>query len=478
MLAWYYKKIKQEDKIVKKILAIAILIGLAGINTLPVNAINSENPDKKVKQSVFKKRQKKDSNQYKFDYINYEWWKDFNDEYLTGYIEKAILNNHDLRASSFMTQEYYQGMKMQFSQELPQVGGNFSPAYVKLPGTTQSDWAFAVPMYAYYEIDLFLKNHDKTKSARKSWEASLQDERAAHISIASAVGTTYINIIKFDKLIQLQEEIVSMRTELFDLEKLRYEEGISSSLDLSQSEKGLIYAQNDLIELKKVHHKLLTQFAVLIGESPENIDTIQRKDIDEISYLREIPSEISTEVITNRPDYKKSEIMVQKAGFDVKVARKDLLPSIIIGGMGIFNATDLAHLFTTKNMLSAIGGGIQPTLFTGGRKMANLKLKKASYERILENYYQTNLTAIQEVNDSLFVLKSDDERYEQLVKQYQLESESFNMNVDRFNEGILSKYDLLRYRESLLTIEKQLEQYKTDRIVSFIGLYKATGSQI
>lgn len=462
----------------KKILAIAILIGLAGINTLPVNAINDNNPNKKVKQSIFKKKQKKDSNQYKFDYINYEWWKNFNDEYLSEYIEKAILNNHDLRASSFMTQEYYQAMKMQFSQELPQVGGNFSPAYVKMPGTTGSDWTYAVPIYAYYEIDLFLKNHDKTKSARKSWEASLQDERAAHISIASAVGTTYINIIKMDKLIKLQEEIVSMRSELLELEKLRYEEGISSSLDISQSEKGLIFAQNELLELKKIHHKLLTQFAVLIGESPENIDSIQRKDIDEISYIKEIPTEISTEVITNRPDYKKSEIMIQKAGLDVKVARKDLLPSIIIGGAGIFNTTELAHLFTTKNMLSGIGAGIQPTLFTGGRKMANLRLKKASYQRILENYYQTNLVAIQEVNDSLFFLKSDDERYEQLVKQFKLENDSYNMNMDKFNEGVLSKYDILRYRESLLVIEKQLEQYKTDRIVSFIGLYKATGSQI
>lgn len=462
----------------KKILALAILISLTGLNTLPVSAINTENSNKKAKQGIFKKKQKKDSNQYKFDYINYEWWENFNDEYLSGYIEKAILNNHDLKASSFMTQEYYQAMKMQFSQELPQVGGSFAPAYVKSPGSTGSDWSFAVPLYAYYEVDLFLKNHDKTKSARKSWEASLEDERAAHISIASAVGTTYINIIKTDKLIELQEQVVSMRTELWELEKLRYEEGISSSLDVTQAEKGLILAQNDLIGLKKVQHKLLTQFAVLIGESPENIDTIQRKSMDEISYDREIPDGISTEIITNRPDYKKSEIMIQKAGFDVKVARKDMLPSIIIGGGGIFNSTELAHLFTTKNMLSAIGGSIQPTLFAGGRKVANLKLKKASYERILENYYQTNLVAIQEVNDSLFILKADDERYEQLVKQFELEGESYNMNMDRFNEGVLSKYDLLRYHENLLTIEKQLEQYKTDRIISFIGLYKATGSQI
>ena len=162
----------------KKILTLAILVGLAGANTLPVIAIDDTNNKTTVKHSIFKKKQKKDFNQYKFDYVNYEWWKGFNDEYLSAYIEKAILNNHDLRASSFMTQEYYQAMKMQFSQELPQVGGNFSPAYVKMPMTTQADWTFAVPLYAVYEVDFLLKNRDKTRSARKSWEASLQDERA------------------------------------------------------------------------------------------------------------------------------------------------------------------------------------------------------------------------------------------------------------------------------------------------------------
>ena len=70
-----------------------------------------------------------------------------------------------------------------------------------------------------------------------------------------------------------------------------------------------------------------------------------------------------------------------------------------------------------------LGGSIMAPLFTGGRRFANLRLKKAQYERILHNYYQTNLTAIQEVNDSLMSVKLDKEKMERTLKQFALESE-------------------------------------------------------
>ncbi len=464
----------------KKIIAATLLLSFITVNSMPALAINAADDTSAPKQrkSLFARKAKVDKNQYRFDYVNLEWWDSFGDEYLSGYIRQAIDKNHDLKASTLVTQEYYQAMKAQFASELPQIGTGFLPGYSKMPGTTSSDWGFALPVYASYEIDLFLKNRNKTKSTKKTFEASVQDERSAHISVASAVGTTYLNIVRMDKTIKLQEEIVDLRSNLYELEKLRYEEGISSSMDVVTTEKSLITAQNDLIELKKQHFKLLNQFAVLIGESPENAANIQRKTLEELNDGQTIPSEISTEIITGRPDYLKAEISVQKAGLDVKVARKEFLPSFNLGGFGLFNAHDLGSLFTTKNMLIGLGAGIMMPVFTGGQRIANLKMKKATYERILETYYQTNLTAIQEVNDALYVLKSDDERYNQLIKQYNLESSNFSLNQIKYNEGVLSKFDLLRYQESLLTLEKQLDSYKTERLMGFIGLYKSTGSKL
>ncbi len=462
----------------KKIITTALLASILGMNFIPVLAVENKttNTPKQFKSMVNKN--KKVSNDYKFAYINMDWWKNFDDDILTEYIEKAVLNNYDLKMATLSVQEYYQNVKMQFSQELPQVGAAGGAGLTKMPGYTNTGGNFGLPILVSYEADIFLKNHDKTKSIKKLYEGSKLDERAAYISIASAVGTVYFNIINLDKIIALQEEIVNIRQEIYDLFLARNKEGLTSTADTVKANKSLIAGQTTLIELKKQRKQLLYQLCVLIGESPENADSLKRASIDDLKWDLNIPEYVPSEIIVQRPDYMKAELMVEKAGIDVRVAKKEFLPSLNLGGLALFNATNLGSLFTTRNMLLGLGGGLVGSLFTGGRKIANLRLKKAAYERILQNYYKTNLTAIQEINDSLVVARLDREKMAQTEKQLNLEKSDYGYNEKKYEQGIISRLDLIQYQENLLSIEKLVAQQKVECMTDSISLYKATGSKI
>lgn len=457
----------------KKVVTTALLVSILGMNFIPVLA--QETTPKQFKSMVNKN--KKVSNDYKFNYINMNWWNNFNDSILNGYIEKAVLHNYDLKMASLSVDEYYQNVKLQFGNELPQLTVAGGGGLAKMPGFTKTSATYGLPILVNYEADIFLKNHDKTKSVKKLYEGSKQDERAAYIAVASAVGTVYFNLITLDKVISLQEEIVNIRQEIYDLFLLRNKEGLTSTADTIKANKSLVAGQTNLIELKKQREQLLNQLCVLIGESPENSDSIVRASIDDVNYEIKIPDEIASEIIVQRPDYKKAELMVEKAGIDVRVAKKEFLPSINLGGLGLFNATELGSLFTTKNMLLGLGGGLILPLFTGGQKIANLRLKKATYERILQNYYKTNLTAIQEVNDSLVAAKLDKEKMLQTLEQYNLEKNDYSYNEKKYDQGVISRLDLIQYKENLLSIEKLVAQQKVECMADSISLYKATGSK-
>ena len=170
---------------------------LTEISPLACSAIGNKNSNEPKKVSISKShKQRQKSDEFKYEYINYNWWSNFNDDILNGYIDKAIKNNYDLKMATIAVDEYYQAVKIQFANELPTAGVGFGPGYSKMSYSTSSEWGFAMPAFASYELDLFLKNHDKTNAAKKEYEQSLQDERAAYISIASAVGTTYFNVVK------------------------------------------------------------------------------------------------------------------------------------------------------------------------------------------------------------------------------------------------------------------------------------------
>ena len=461
----------------KKIAALFLTCSLVFGNILPTFAVeNLSKTDKKYTHKVKKSRYKDDK--YKYEYINLDWWQTFNDDYLTEYIIKAVQYNHDLKMASIAVDEYYQYTKIQFASELPMVGAGFSPALVKSIGKTNWDWTFITPGIVNYEADIFLKNHDKTKSVKKTYEGAIQDERASYIAIASAVGTTYFNIVKLDELIKYQEKITDLRKNIYDLTWICNQEGTASMSDTVKANKLYVYGMSELPDLKKNRSKLLHQLAVLIGENPDDVENLPRKALSEIKFTGNLPKEISSEIIVNRPDYIKSELMLEKAGIDIRVAKKEFLPTINLTGVIGFTASDLGRMFNTKTALSALAAGMLLPVFTGGKRLANLRLKKSTYDRVLENYFKINQTAIQEINDALVVLKQDYSKLEQNQKHADLEEKDFELTKSRYEEGVISKRDYYQMEENLISIQKLVASNTSDCLINAIGLYKAAGSRI
>lgn len=452
----------------KKIVASMLVLSLFSMNYMPL-AAHAVQSKKLIKSQV---------TEYKFDNVNLDWWKSYNDEILEGYIVKAINENQDLKIATLKVEEAKQNVKLQFSKELPTASVGIAPLLYKMPGVTNTESSFGYPVMVNYEADIFLKNHDKTKSAKKLYEVSKLNERAIYISTASAIGATYFNIVKLDKLISIQNEIIASRKKIYELMKERNKEGITSTADLVRAEKSYILATVDLSDLKKARLILLNSLAVLTGDSPENIEDLKRISYDELNYKKPIPKEISSDVITQRPDYLAAEKQVEKAGLDVRIAKKEFLPNINILGLIFFSSNSLGGVANWTNALSALAGSTMLPLFTGGAKFANLKLHKNKYEQILQTYYKTNLIAIQEVNDSLSNLKLDSEKYQNNLKTLDMQKADFKYTQTRYTNGIISNLDLLQQKENLFVTNKLVVQSKTDCYIDQISLYKAVGGKL
>lgn len=449
-----------------KIIASLIMASFLGTSIAPV--ANAEQKNKVIKSQV---------SEYRIDYVNTKWWENFQDEYLNEYILKAIENNHDLKIATLRVEQFHQIQRMQVANELPQLSAGFAPALLKMPEATNTVGNWGFPIIMSYELDLFGKNRNKSQSAKKDWERAKIDERAAYIAISSAVGATYFNIVRADKLIELQEDIIKDRKEILELMTARNEVGLTSTADLVKANKAYVAATADLTDLEKMRATLLNNLAVLIGESPTNSSELNRKKYEE-SYLVNVPETISSEVIDQRPDYLAAEKMVQKAGLDVKIAKKEFLPSINLIGLAAFGSSAISQAFNWSNTFGLLGAGAMLDLFTGGRKVTSLKLKKNNYEQVLHNYYNTNLKAIQEVNDSLVSLKQDDKKYKTNLEVFNLEEKDFQFTEEKYKAGLISYLDLLQKRENLLSLNKLVVSNKLDCNIDYIGLYKATGTNL
>lgn len=453
----------------RNIISTLLIINMLGMNYLPCMAFTFQKKGNLIQSQV---------TEYKFQNVNLDWWKSYNDEYLEGYIVKALNENQDLRIATLRVEEARQNVKLQFAQELPSAQIGVSPLLYKTPFTTSTEGSFLIPMMVNYEADIFLKNHEKTKSAKKLYEAAKFNEKAIYISISSQIGATYFNIVKLDKLISLQDEIIKDRKKIFELNKITNAQGLTSTADLTRAEKSYVLAVADRSDLKKAREIFLNSLAVTTGDSPNNINELKRLSYNELITMKPIPEAISSDVITNRPDYQAAEKMVEKSGLDVRIAKKEFLPNINLLGIFTFNSFSSASSMNWANILAVFGGAAMLDVFKGGAKMANLRLKKNYYEQTLQNYYKTNLTAIQEINDALCSLKFDHDKYLKNLNSYNMQKKDYKYSQVKYKDGLISNLDLLQQKETLLTMNKMVVNSKTDCYINQISLYKAVGGKL
>lgn len=415
------------------------------------------------------------------EHMNMDWWKNFNDEYLIQNLLKVYENNYDLKNAALKIQANEQVAKMQFAQELPFV--TFSAdisrdlkaarqqfGEMQIPTYSQNNFYF--PITAGYEIDIWGKNRLKTKSKKQQLEMAKQAQRATYISLTSNFVSDYFNLIKTDKLLEIQKELVETQKEVLSMTKSKFEIGLAPVTEVLYQDKILSTLKEEENNYIKAQEVLTNNLKVYLADFNNNV---KRTPFEKVVVLENIPQKIDTEIIEKRPDYLQEEANIKRIGFDVKVAKKEFLPSFTILGQIGFNAYTLSTL--CKSPSQFFTAGILPSfdLFSGGKKLAMLKMQKYRYEEALNNYQKIYLNAANEINSSLVDYKTTNKNYIESQDKFSKECKIYYLAKEKRNIGSSNNLNVLNEKEIYLSTQKELVVNKINTILSMISLYKATG---
>ena len=413
--------------------------------------------------------------------LNLEFFDRFNDENLNCYIQQALDNNHDLKKAEHIVEQYRQQVKYSLGKELPSFSVSANYLGIKVPQLDNfqlKDNAFILPFMASYEADFLLKNRDRTRALKKSYEAVQFNEKAVYIALITDVATVYTNILQYNDLIENQTNTLKNQEEILLRSKKKFERGVINSTALNNAKKNVETSKSSLEKLIKEREIAIMQLAVLTGNSSLNISEMKFGDLDNFEYSGKIPDEISSDVIFSRPDVKASEANLEKAKIDVRVAKKEFFPTFNIVGVWAFNTIAPGTFFSWESSLAAILAGASQDIFKGGMKVANLKIKKAKYGELFEEYNQTNLEAVKEVNTALCIIKHDRRIEENTKSELNCEALNFQNIQKEFNRGIISEPEYILEENNFINTQTKYAQAKTQRIVNYFTLYKAVGGKL
>jgi outer membrane protein, multidrug efflux system len=287
--------------------------------------------------------------------------------------------------------------------------------------------------------------------------------------LQSDVAANYFQILATrDRLVIARKNLEAAR-DVLSLIELRYEKGATSGLEVSQQRTSVLNIEAQIPQLEQTLRTTQTALAVLLGRAPQGF-SVQGSTLAGMR-LPEVAAYQPAALLERRPDLKRAEAQLVAANADVNAARAALYP-----GLRISASTIAGGVFTAGSSLAtSLAASLTQNLFDGGRLRGQVDLSQAQQEELVQQYLQSVLTSLKEVQDSLGSVESAQLRQRLLTDAAREAQEAYRIANVRFQSGSQDMLTLLDSQRTQLSAEDSRVQAELARFTATIDLYKALG---
>jgi outer membrane protein, multidrug efflux system len=337
-------------------------------------------------------------------------WRDFfADPRLKSVIEEALANNRDLRVAVANIAAARAQVGVERSNLFPHIGAQAQANYGQVPvssfggtgpGSIQEHQYSANLAVTAWQLDLFGRVQSLTRAAQNQYFASQRARDAAQIALVAEVATDYLTLAADRARLDIANQTVVSNEATATLVQRRFEDGIASGLDVSQTQTVLQQARFDAARLVTVVAKDRNALDLVVG-APVADDLLPAAPGPSVAVLSRLPAGLSSDVLLRRPDVLEAEDQLKAANANIGAARAAFFPTLSLTGSGGFSSAALSTLFTGPAAAWSFIPQITAPIFEGGLNRANLALAKAQRDAAVAAYEKTIQTAFREVADAL-----------------------------------------------------------------------------
>ncbi|MEH6435019.1 efflux transporter outer membrane subunit [Massilia sp. DD77] len=402
-----------------------------------------------------------------------EWQRFFADARLKQLIEQALANNRDLRIAIANIEGARSQYRIQRADRLPTVGA----AITGQRQTTGEDEPInsvyqAGLTVSAFELDLFGRVRNLSDAALAQYLATEEARKTTQISLIASVANAYLQLLADEELLSLAQRTVQTREESDKLTQLRFENGVSSRLEVQQSRSLVETARTTLAQAQRQRAQDINLLTLLVGqpiaENPAGATLASTE-------LPELPAGLPSDLLASRPDIRAAEQQLIAANANIGAARANFFPRITLTGSVGSASTELSGLFKSGSYGWTFAPQAILPIFDYGRNTAVLGGAKAQRDVAVAQYERSIQTAFREVADALAGQATFSEQLRAQRAVAEAEADRFNLSDLRYRNGAASYLDLLDAQRSLFQAQQLAIQANLLRLQNQVSLYRVLG---
>ncbi|MDB5744645.1 MAG: multidrug transporter [Polaromonas sp.] len=407
-----------------------------------------------------------------------EWQGFFSDPRLRQLIDAALRNNRDLRLAVLNIEQARAQYQIRRADQFPTVGaavtGSRQPAANE--GIT-SVYTAGLAMTSY-EFDFFGRVASLKEAALGQYLATEEGRKTTQISLVAAVANTYLSLLADEELIGLTRQTLATREDSFRLSRLRFENGVSSELDVRQAESLIEAARVSLAQLTRQRALDQNALVLLLGQPATGALAVALpagKGLADMPVMADVPAGLPSDLLTRRPDVRQAEQLLLAANANIGAARAAFFPRISLTASAGSASSHLGDLFQSGSFGWTLAPQLFLPIFDAGRNRAGLQSAAVQRDIAVAQYEKSIQSAFREVADALASRATLGEQLRAQQAQANAEGVRYRLSNLRYQSGIASQFDLLDAQRSLFSAQQAVVQIRLAQLQSQVTLYKALG---
>ena len=296
-----------------------------------------------------------------------------------------------------------------------------------------------------YDADIWGTRDAQQRSRQLGIDTAQYQFTDALLDTQALFINTLLEQISLQSRLSIAMQNVEISEALLNLVQIRFEEGDTSGIEVSQQRNTLISAQSEVLRLSNSLTLNERALAVLLGHESMQFNTPEEKALLSLSLtdfsLPEVAPILSAEVLKQRPD-------VQLA-------------------IAQFKQADLAQGWTLGAAVSSAA-----TLFDGGRLEAAEKAAKTDVDLAILQYQQTVLSAIEALLNSQTNLVFNQQNYRYALASLENNQQLYRLADIRYKAGDTDFLNLLNAQRSFFSARQSVISNYQAVLSSVIATYR------
>jgi multidrug efflux system outer membrane protein len=410
-----------------------------------------------------------------------EWWKQFGDPVLDGFINEALANNKSVQIAAANVQIAAAILTQTRSAFFPQAGyqGNAGRQRISESNATSLPPTVPNPQTAYeallgasWELDLWGRIRRLSESALANVLATEEARRGVLLSLVASVATSYLQLRSLDYQLEIAQRTLTAYAESVKLFELQFRYGQISQLTLEQARSQYEAAAAAIPQIERDIALTENAISILLGRNPGAV--ARGKGLTELT-LPGVPAGVPSQLLERRPDIAQAEQQLIAANAQIGAARAQYFPTISLTGAFGSASGQLTDLFSGPARVWNYAGAFAGPIFTGGLISGQVAQAEAGQRAALVNYQAVIQSAFADVENALVGREKIAQQVEAEARRVKALAEYARLAKLKYDGGYTDYLTVLNAQQQLFPAEINYAQNLGQTYNSLVNLYKSMG---